>query len=142
MNKVVILLMLTAAVALLSCGGTTVAPPCAAVAIEVHPTVGTADHMAAAPGDSVQFNAVELYTLNGTSLSCPIPAAQLGVTDAATWTVSDAVNVRISNAAGTQGMATCVAATNGPVTVTATAPDNLDTKPSVILTGTATLTCN
>lgn len=142
MNNVVVLLVFTAALALSSCGsGTTVAPNCATVVLTVQPANGSADHLATASSNSVQFNAVEQYASENPSQSCAIPNVVLGVTDAATWSVSDAVNVRISNAAGSQGMATCVGSTNRPVTITANAPENLDTMPSKVLTATATLTC-
>ena len=57
-----------------------------------------------------------------------------------TWSTSDPADVSISNARNnTNGIATCLHATPGPVTVTATT-QGVNGSPT--LTGTATLMCN
>jgi len=57
------------------------------------------------------------------------------------WSVSDTVNVSISNAQDTTyGVATCVGATSGPVTVTATLPAAKNHGKTV--SGSGQLTCN
>jgi hypothetical protein len=58
-----------------------------------------------------------------------------------TWSVTDAQNVTISNTKDvTFGVATCVNATSGPVTVTATLSSDLNN--GVPARGTSTMTCN
>src|SRR5689334_11518587 len=103
-------LSLPAALALVSllglpgCGSSNT---CSVTAI-IAPKTATAVHSAAAPGNQVQF------TLNSTVKgTCPLPADKAG-----TWSSSDAVNVSISNQAGTSGLATCLGATASPVTIT------------------------
>jgi len=103
---------------------------CSINSVGVLPTSATADHSALPPGNSLQF-----FAVGGVPKGCvSIPAILTDVT----WSVSDTVKVTISNAQGeTSGTATCIAATGGPVTVTAT-------RPAVnghSLSGTSTLTC-
>ena len=91
----------------------------------VTPTSGTADHIAAAPGDQVQF-----LLSSSVKGNCPLIADFGGV-----WSTSDSVNTTISNEAASPGLATCLHATTTPATI----------RNSSIVTGhpypTATLTC-
>jgi len=133
MQKHVILTSLMAGAILLSvgCGSTT--PNCNLSALSVTPTIAAADHTLAAPGDKIQFFAGPVGAKGCAAAACVNCWGQ-------TWTVSDPVNVSISNDAGDNGTATCLGATNGAVTVTATAP--VASKSTQTVTGTATLTCN
>src|SRR2546423_10359065 len=88
---------------------------CRLNALSVVPSSTTADHVATAPGNQVQFFATGTVPNGCTSTACVNCYRQ-------TWTVSDPVNVSISNNANDNGTATCKGATNGPITVTATAP--------------------
>lgn len=91
------------------------------------------DHTAAPPGNQEQFNAI---VAPSPGQGCPVPAWVLLDTNAI-WTVSDKVNVQISSAAGNgNGLATCVGATDGAATVTATV-----TFDNYTLTNTSTITC-
>jgi hypothetical protein len=112
------------------------------IAVNVSPQSATADHNAAPPGNAMQFAAF------GTAPSgCIVPAIgpknpipQSSLNDVV-WSVSDPTNVSISNAQdATYGTATCLAATAGPVTVTANLPANRNHGKA--LAGTATLSCN
>ena len=115
-----------AGLGLLGCG--TAAPNCdSQLVFAVSPATGTADHAAKAPGNQQQFQDVGSY--RAAKPGCAVPA--LAVLQQADWTVSDPVNVSISSAKdGTNGLATCLGATPGPVTVTASG-----------VATTATLTC-
>jgi len=110
--------------ATMGCGGRC----CAGIGLNVTPATATANHTAAAPGNSQAFSATTLFgDCNGTP--CTKNAAALIKAD---WTVSDP-SVHLSSSAFTE-TATCPAAVTGPVTVTATSTDGL--------TGQASLTCN
>jgi hypothetical protein len=113
-----------------SCGGSA-APNCAlATALTVSPSVATGDHTAASPGNQTQFLGFDQVVPG-----CPPPPSFR--TDL-TWTVSDPVNVTIGNTPGpNNGMATCINATAGAVTVTAS---GLNIQGATI-TGTAAPTC-
>lgn len=105
---------------------------CVLTGLSIGPPNATADHVLAAPGNQVRF------------LAGPVTKGQCAIAACIncwgqTWTVSDAVNVSISNDASDNGTATCLGATNGAVTVTATAPAS--NKSTRTVTGTATLTC-
>lgn len=122
-------LVITAFLISVGCGGQ---QNCELTALSVSPSSATADHSVSSPGNQVQFFAGPV--MKG---QCAVPACVncLGQT----WTVSDTVNVSISNNANDNGTATCLGATNGAVTITATAPaSNKSTK---TVSGTATLTC-
>ena len=100
-------------------------------------STNTANHASAVPANQVKFTAASSpFVISGSG--CAIPAIIATVN--ATWTSSDSKDVTISSAADqTNGTATCVNATNGPVTITATAP-----KGSTVYTptsATTTLTC-
>lgn len=113
----------------MSCGST---PNCLlATSLDVSPATATADHLAGSPGNQVRFVAA-----NHIPDGCQPTPAPLR-TDLK-WTVSDPINVTIGNIQGVNyGVATCVNATTGGVTVTASGPNTQN----ATITGTATLTC-
>jgi hypothetical protein len=117
--------------AISSCGGHTTTPSCKILAINVSPATATVDHAAASPGNTQHFDAFIAKVPPG----CEFITGN--IFDAA-WSVSDPVNVSISNADPTRGTATCKAATAGAVTVTATKSQSDGTNVS----NTASLTCN
>jgi len=92
------------------CSGTNV--------VTITPATATADHMAPAPGDQQQFQALSQYQLTTNSPGCAVPTVIAKLTPI--WTVSDTVNVKISSAQdATNGLAICIGTTKSPVTVTA-----------------------
>ena len=100
----------------------------------ITPASGTANHIAAAPGNQVKFTALESVNYPA-GYDCPIPSFVF--TPFGLFTSSDPINVTIDSSQGpTNGVATCVGATNGPVTLTATSSTGTSS-----LTATATLTC-
>lgn len=103
---------------------------------EVSPLTGTASHSAAAPGNQLKFTGSQLSSYpSGCAEPAVAAATPLGYY---AWTVSDPLDVTISSAQdSTNGLATCVNATAGAVTVTATDV----TSPTTTLTKTASLTC-
>jgi hypothetical protein len=104
----------------------------------VGPAAATADHLSAAPANQAQFTATAAPGATPEGSECAVPAIIVKLTPA--WSVSDKINVKISSAQdATNGLATCVGATTGPVTVTATQV-TASTGVSQIV-GTATLTC-
>ncbi|PYP90412.1 MAG: hypothetical protein DMG65_11910 [Candidatus Angelobacter sp. Gp1-AA117] len=111
------------------CGGSHTPMGCIQTGIAITPQTATADHNVASPGNSVHFIADGKFT------GCvPPPAILTNVT----WSVTDTVNVSISNAPDqTFGLATCKGATAGATTVTATGPLPNGTMTSA----TASLTC-
>jgi hypothetical protein len=118
--------------AISGCGGQTSSSSCEILAINVSPAAATVDHTAAPPGNTQHFNAFIAKVPPG----CEFITGNLFD---AVWSVSDPVNVSISNAPdATRGTATCKAATAGAVTVTATKSQSGG--PTV--TNTASLTCN
>lgn len=87
---------------------------CVQTGITVIPNPASADHNAAAPGNSVHFLAAATFT------GCASPPP---VDTNVTWSVGDTTNVSISNVQGPNfGTATCKGATAGATTVTATGP--------------------
>ncbi len=113
------------------CGSGINAPAdCSLTGVNVTPANATADHAAVPPGNSQQFLAFAV-------LPAGCFSTQGNLTNV-TWSVSDPVNITISNTAGaTYGQAICTGATSAPATVTATAPAGN----GKTVTGTATLTC-
>jgi hypothetical protein len=114
------------------CGGT--APPdCStAVSLGILPTSGTADHLAAPPGNKVSFLGFDVLPQG-----CPPTPGP--IRQDLHWTVSDTANVTIGNTVNVDnGVATCVNAAPGTVTVTATGPNRSGTT----ISGTAALTCH
>ena len=102
---------------------------CVQIGITVIPNPASADHNAAAPGNSVHFLAAATFT------GCaPPPPVDTNVI----WSVGDTTNVSISNVQGPNfGTATCKGATTGSTTVTATGP----LPDGTMATSTASLTC-
>lgn len=103
------------------CGG---GGPCHIRSVTVSPQNATADHTASPPGNQVQFNATADCICGGPPL----------------WSVSDTTNVTIGPGGLTDphgGLATCLGATAGPVTVSALLIGCNDDSAS----GTATLIC-
>jgi hypothetical protein len=114
------------------CGGRSSSTPanCNLTGINVFPAAATADHVAAAPGNQQSFTGFAVMPAGCVQLLANLTNI--------TWTVSDPVNVSISNTPGiTYGVATCTGTTAGAVTVTATAPNG----GGATATGKATLTC-
>ncbi len=116
--------------------------------ITVSPHNATADHAAAPPANSQQFTASE--TLASVSPACPVSTAAQDVTNIVTWSVEPLTqDVTVSNGNGTNGLATCVAATNPPTSsVSVVATDSrygvvpCPTCPQGPAHGSAFLTCN
>jgi hypothetical protein len=105
---------------------------CKITAINVSPSSATISHTAPPPGNTQHFDAFASAVTPGCVVS------QGNLTTGA-WSVSDNINVNISNVQGaTFGTATCNGATSGAVTVTATVPAGDGTSVS----NTASLTCN
>lgn len=101
---------------------------CTVTALNVTPATATADHTAAAPGNSEQFAASNLFT--GSRVCTANASAAVN----SNWTVSDP-SVHLSAAQGALVTATCTAAVPNPVTIKATAVAD------ATLTGQAMLTC-
>jgi hypothetical protein len=117
--------------AISGCGGNTT-PSCKILAINVFPATATVDHAAVPPGNTQHFDAFIAKVPPG----CEFLTGNIFD---AVWSVSDPVNVSISNAQdATRGTATCKAATAGAVTVTATKSQSDGSSVS----NTASLTCN
>ena len=123
-------LVVTALLISIGCGGGT--QNCVMTALSVSPSSANADHAMAAPGNQVQFFAGPVTKGQCVAGGCVNCWGQ-------TWTVSDPVNVSISNNATDNGTATCLGSTNGAATITATVP--AAGKSSQTVTGTAMLTC-
>lgn len=123
-------LFVAAVLVSLGCGNTQ--QKCDLTALSVSPSSVSADHAVSAPDNQVQFFAGPIAKGQCAAGGCVNCWGQ-------TWTVSDPVNVSISNNANDNGTATCWGATNGAVTITATAP--VAGKSTQTVTGTATLTC-
>ena len=113
-------------IALSGCG----APSCGFIAVKIAPQTASADHTALPPSNGLTFTAVGATVPPGCGVMHSNPAN-------VTWSVSDSVHVSISNAHNlTNGAATCLGTTAGPVTVTATTPSGGSTA-----SATALLTC-
>jgi hypothetical protein len=104
--------------------------------LEVGTAAGTANHASASPGNQVQFSAYTTASIVSGS-GCAVPNIVARAYPA--WSSSDAKNVTISSAAdSTNGLATCVGATSGAATLTATIPATSTQKAQ---TATVSLTC-
>jgi hypothetical protein len=100
--------------------------------LEVSPSTATANHSAAPPGNQQQFSAVIQPT---GPPGCPIP--QYVAEAFPVWTNPDPLAISISSAQNqTNGLATCLTATDGAVTLTATVGSGQSTQ-----TKTVSLTC-
>jgi hypothetical protein len=126
--QVELISLITAALIATGCGQQS----CRLTGLSVGPPNATADHAASAPGNQVQFFETATVPKGCTHTACVNCSGQ-------TWTVSDPVNVSISNNAKDNGTAVCKGTTNGAATVTATAPAGTGSTKTV--TGTATLIC-
>ncbi len=122
-------LLMPALALTISCGS---GNHCQLIALSVSPSSATADHSAVAPGNQVRFFAQGQVPASCAVVQCVNCYGQK-------WSVSDPVNVSISNNASDNGTATCLAATNGAATVMAVAPAGQGTTQTV--SGTASLTC-
>jgi len=132
MHKSLRLVSIVVTAVLVSAGCGSSQHNCDLTAFSVSPASTTADHAVSAPGNQVQFIAGPVTKGQCAAGGCINCWGQ-------TWTVSDPVNVSISNNDSDNGTATCLAATNGAVTITATAP--VPGKSTQTIIGTATLTC-
>ncbi len=119
--------------AIVGCGGPSpIILACKITAVNVSPASVTISHTAPPPGNTQHFDVFASAVTSGCVVS------QSNLTNG-TWSVSDNINVSISNVQGsTFGTATCNGATSGPVTVIATVPAGDGTN----VTNTASLTCN
>jgi hypothetical protein len=115
--------------ATVGCGGNGSA--CGVTGLNVGPSTATADHAAAAPGNSQTFNAALQFSTNP---GCPLPIDPVRANS--NWTASDP-SVHLSSSPAFQVTATCTAAVTNPVTITAIATS----ANGQMLTGQATLTC-
>lgn len=117
-------------IGIMGCGGRSSVETCGLTALNISPASATADHTLASPGNELRFIAFGVVP--------PGCVQTLSNLTNVTWSVSDTVNVSISNIQGpTYGTATCNGATSGAVTVTGTAPGISGTTAK----GTALLTC-
>ena len=128
------LIALSVCVLFLAGCGAVPAPQCdSSLQLRVTPATAAADHLAAPPGNQVQFSSVEGM---GIVAGCPINA--LLRIARPVWTNPAPLDISISSAQdATNGTAVCLSSTSGPVTLTAT--DSTVTPP---LSGQVTLTCN
>ena len=119
--------------ATVGCGGPSpITLACKITAVNVSPANATVSHTAPPPGNTQHFDVFASAVTSGCVVS------QSNLTNG-TWSVSDNIDVSISNVQGaTFGTATCNGTTSGPVTVTATVPAGDGTN----VTNTASLTCN
>ncbi|HXS11734.1 MAG TPA: hypothetical protein VN734_03465 [Acidobacteriaceae bacterium] len=104
------------------------------LAMNVSPASATADHAQTSPANQVKFQATVSPTA---SPGCAVP--NWIMTAAPTWTNPDPRDISIDSSSDTSmnGLATCLGATNGPITLTASF--TLGTNAPV--TQTATLSC-
>jgi hypothetical protein len=126
MRFVVLPALVWLTIALSGCG----TPSCTFIAIKIAPQRASADHGAVPPANGLQFTAVAATTPPGCALTHSNPQN-------VTWSVSDSVHTSISNVHDqTFGTATCLGATTGSATVTASMPSG-----SSAVSATAMLTC-
>ncbi len=109
----------------MGCGGS----GCGVSGLNVGPATATADHTAAAPGNSQTFSD-SFQSKNNPG--CPAITAALVNSN---WTVSDP-SVHLSSSPSTMVTATCTTTVTNPVTITATPADG------EMFIGRASLTCN
>ena len=134
------LIALVSTAGFFGCAGGAGPMPCATTfVIDVSPSTVTADHMGAAPANQVVFMDVGSSPAPGQPTSGAL-CAYSQIISSVTWTSSDTLNVQLVTmpmpSGGTMVTATCMNATNGPVTITATQKSS-----GLQGTGTATLTC-
>jgi hypothetical protein len=121
--KTLELSLISLTISSLLCGCGTNGNPCVtgnSFVVSPYSSTNVANHASAAPANQVRFVAASgVIVLSGSG--CAVPNVMHTVP--AAWTTSDPKDVIISSASDdTNGTATCVNATDGPVTVTATAP--------------------
>jgi hypothetical protein len=120
---------------LAGCGAHTPPPDCAFTSLTISPSSATANHVAASPGNQVNFMGFD----GARPAACGPVNFLVAIRQDLKWTVSDAVNAKIGNTANVDyGIATCVNAAGTPITVTASGPN----ANGATITGTAALTCN
>jgi hypothetical protein len=127
-----LLVLVGCSVFLVGCGAGS--PNCVySTYLELSPKTATADHSAAAPGNQQQFTSESGETAKGTDCAVPLVVEQVRPV----WTNPEPLEISISSANdSTNGLATCLAATNGPITLTATTGSGKSAA-----TATASLTC-
>lgn len=113
--------------ATIGCGGQ--GSDCGVSGLNVLPSIATADHVAAPPGNGQTFSASFQFKNNA---GCPAVTAALVNSN---WTASDP-SVHLSSSPTTMVTATCTAAVATPVNITATPADGQ------MFTGRGSLTCN
>ena len=126
-----VLLLVVGAMTGMLMGCSAMGPDCSrgGTAYKIAPATGMADHAAAAPGNQQQFSITSMATA---ASGCPVSAVVTQVYG--TWTSSDPINVAVSSAHdATNGLATCLGATAGPV--------SLNFQFASTEKGTVTLTC-
>ena len=114
--------------ATVGCGGrpSRSSPNCGVTGLNVTPSAATADHAAAAPGNSQTFGGSLQF-----NPGCAVPANLVLFN----WTASDP-SVHLSSSPTAAVTATCTAAVTNPVTIAATPGNGMN------VTGRGTLTCN
>ncbi len=107
------------------------------VGLNVSPATATLDHLGEQTtglSNHTQFAANAVYSGRCMTLAC------VNCTSGVTWSVSDPVNVTLTPVQGQSVVtATCIGATVGPATITASVPAS--SGGSKIVTGTASLIC-
>lgn len=117
--------------ALMSLAGcAAILPDCSPIGLQMSPDSAVANHLAAPPGNSQTFSATFQFSGNPACFSAQ-DTSQVN----SNWTASDP-SVRLSSADATEVTATCTAALQSPVTITATPVSGES------VTGHATLICN
>jgi hypothetical protein len=134
--RMVVVLLLPSVFLWSSCGGMS----CSLVGVNVSPQSAALDH-ADSNNNSQQFFAFSSVSGNCATLAASAQATMQSSRRDVVWSVSDPVNVSISNTNDeTFGKATCLNTTSGSVTVTATLPASAGEGKTLI--GRATLSCN
>jgi hypothetical protein len=130
MIRCIALLFVYAAVSILcACGTSSHDCTPTPIVVTVSPSNGSADHVATAPGNQVQFTATS--TGGDIASGCAIP----DIAFSPEWVSSDPTDIQFSDTQ--KGLATCTNGTSGSTTVTATIFRN-----GTSGKGTASLTCN
>jgi hypothetical protein len=127
-------------VCLIGCGSGAPQQSCSITyPIIVTPASATLDHVATRSGNQVQFVGIGIAT---SPAGCPQPT-DLKRLEYASWNNPDTVNIQISSALNqTNGTASCLGATNGPVTLTGTfAPITIGAASPDTAIASVTLTC-
>jgi len=108
MHRVGVLIPLVAFLALCGCGSST--PDCSQITYKVVPTTATADHAAAPPANQQKFSVAFDNVPEGCSVPQVVPQPN--------WFNLDPEHMSISSAKdATNGLATCLAAKDGPILI-------------------------